>query len=117
MNTSSPQSQVPAESGASVDSCPSWCTEHDGETCMSRVWSIGGFAIGLSGHAGEPTAVDVDHPDGGGASTLEAARRLSDALCALAMLGRHRDHPQGTEHWTGRLDELERSDDGEAAVS
>lgn len=82
---------------------------------MTRVWSIGEFALGLSRRVGEPTFVDVDHPDGGGACILASTSRLSDALHALAMLGHHVD-PQGTGYWAGLLDALEHCD-REAAVS
>ena len=95
----------------SSPSCAPWCREHDGQTCQSRQWTIGGFTLGVSRRGGvvEPTAVDLDHPDGGGSYDLDAAERLGDALRALASLGRIVDR-SCVDYWIGRLNAVERRD-------
>ena len=93
-----------------------WCTDHRGDLCRSKTWTVASIRLCLFGCSTDvpPVHADVEMPAPaqGLAYSLAVLSRLSDALRALTMLG-HQVDSRDADYWVGRLDTIEERDEAE----
>ena len=91
-----------------------WCTEHRGDLCRSKTWTVASLSLCLFGAATDDPPVHVDvrmpAPVQGVAHAPSDAGQLAEAFRTLTMLAAYVppcDDPDGVvAYWTARMDVL-----------
>ena len=88
-----------------------WCTDHRGDLCVSKTWTVAGVRLFLYGCETDvpPTAIHFGIGPYGVAYHAEEASRLSEALAAAGMLAGGSGE-ESVDYWTARLNILAERD-------